>query len=96
MSLLGKNNKLLYGHVTNLVNKLRQREEWPTKNIVNKALIKYRKERARELRESLWTPTPTVPSAIHQQSPSMNSDLSNVSSVNSIMNIGRPLSEVPS
>ena len=39
-------HKLPYGHVTNLVNKLRQREDWVTKNIVNKAFIKNFKERA--------------------------------------------------
>ena len=85
------NNKLPYGHVTNLVNELKQREGWITKNIVNKAFIQYRKERTRELRESLETPPPTVPRTIREQSPSIISDLSNVSSTNSHMNIGRPV-----
>ena len=35
------NNKLPYAHVTNLVNELKQREGWITKNIVNKAFIQY-------------------------------------------------------
>ena len=57
-------HKLPYGHMTNLVNELRQREDWVTKNIVNKAFIKYRKESAiRELRESLVT-LPSVPNTI--------------------------------
>ena len=88
-------HKLPYVHVTNFVNELRQREDWVSKNIVNKAIIKYRKERAiRELRESLVTP-PSVPNTISatstHQSPSILSDLSNVSSTNSSMNIGRPV-----
>ena len=58
---------------------------------MNKAFIQYRKERSRELRESLETPPPTVPRAIREQSLSMISDLSNVSSTNSHMNIGRPV-----
>ena len=69
------NNKLPYGHVTNLVNELNQREGWITKNIVNKAFIQYQKERTRELPESLETPPPTVPRTIREQSPSMISDL---------------------
>ena len=81
--------------MTNLVNELRQREDWVTKNIVNKAFIKYHKERAiRELHESLVIP-PSVPNTISatstHQSPSMLLDLSNVSSTNSSMNVGRPV-----
>ncbi len=85
------NNKLPYGHVMNLVNELRQRGEWITKNIVNKASIQYRKERTRELRESLETPPPTIPRTICQQSHSVISNLSNTSSTNSHENIGRPV-----
>ena len=38
------NNKLPYGYVSDLLVELRPRMRWVTKNIVNKAFLKYKKD----------------------------------------------------
>ena len=38
------NNRLPYGHVENLLKALKPKESWMTRNIINKAFMKYRKD----------------------------------------------------
>ena len=40
------NNRLPYGHITQLLKALKPREEWLNRNIINKAFMKFRKDEA--------------------------------------------------
>lgn len=50
---LKNGNRLPYGHVTNLLDELKQREDWVTRSIINKAFIKYKAEMKKDLRRKL-------------------------------------------
>ena len=92
---LENDNQLPYGHVTNLLDELKPREDWVTRSIINKAFIKYKAEMKKRLEGktqqlSILQGFIVGESSLGQTSPSMLSELSNVSSTRS-SNIGRSL-----
>ena len=46
------NNRLPYGQVENLLKELKIKEPWMTRNIINKAFMKYRKDQDSENKKS--------------------------------------------
>ena len=92
---INNNNRLPYGHVTNLLNELKPTEEWLTRNIINKSFMKYKAAVKQRLEEKTRQPsrlrgTVIGGSKLGRSSPSMMSEISNVSSTFS-SKIGRPL-----
>ena len=92
---LKNDNQLPYGHVTNLLDELKPREDWVTRSIINKVFIKYKAEMKKRLEGKTQQPsilqgTIVGGSSLGWTSPSMLSELSNVSYTRS-SNIGRPL-----
>jgi len=82
------NNRLPYGHVTQLLNALKPRETWISRNIINKAFIKFREDVA--CRNKLSVPESVGINSSTCNSSSNISDISNVSSTKS-NKIGRPV-----
>ena len=80
------NNRLPYGHVTHLLHELLPKETWVTRNIINKAFIKYRASQKVGLVNKHKT-TELPDSIMLEPNVSMISDLSNVSSCKKV---GRP------
>ena len=92
---LKNDNRLSYGHIINLLDELKPREDWVTRSIINKAFIKYKAEMKKRLEGktqqlSILQGFIVGESSLGQTSPSMLSELSNVSSTRS-SNIGRSL-----
>ena len=93
---LHNKNRLPYGHVSNLLKELKPQETWLTRNIINKSFMNYREEMKQKLQVKTQQPSDMHSyvvggSNIGRISPSMLSDLSNVSSSVSSQKVGRPL-----
>ncbi len=73
---IGNNNCLPYGHVQELLKQFGEQDSWLNRNVINKASIKYR-------REKLTQKTRTVPSKISLKSTS--------SSKNTVSTVSSPL-----
>ena len=90
------NHRLPYGHVTKLVDQLKPKETWISRNIINKAFIKYRFEQKKTKEpckvEGSTTGSNEFPDSIEiEPNLSTLSDLSNVSSrAIAYQNVGRP------
>ena len=82
------NNRLPYGHVTQLLNALKPQETWISRNIINKAFIKFREDIG--CRNELSVPENIGTNSSTCNSSSNISDISNVSSTKS-NKIGRPV-----
>ena len=94
---LSNENRWTYGHVTNLVVELKPKEKWLSRNIMNKAFIKYRCGKKKELEQQ--KSKNVVPDSILSgidTSISTMSELSNVSSTQGtiIRKAGRPVGSV--
>ena len=82
------NHRLPYGHVSHLLRELKPKETWVTRNIINKAFIKYRADHKVLTIVNEHKTTTEVPDSINiEPNSSMISDLSNVSSCKKV---GRP------
>ena len=82
---INNNKRLPYDHVTNLLNELKPTEEWLTWNIINKAFMKYKASMKQRLKEKTQQPSCLSGiviggSKLGRISPSMISEISNVSS----------------
>ena len=84
------NNRLPYGHVTQLLNALKPRETWISRNIINKSFIKFREDVARRNKLSIPQNVGINSSTCNTSSSSNISDISNVSSTKP-NKIGRPV-----
>jgi len=91
---LSNKNRLPYGHVTNLLVELKPKENWLTRNIINKAFIKYRCDKKKMELEQQKAQN-VVPDSISGIGMSLStlSELSNVSSTQetSTRKAGRPV-----
>ena len=86
------NHRLPYGHVTKLVNELKPKESWISRNIINKAFIKYRANQKKMKSCEVGGSSKGVPDSIEiEPNLSTLSDLSNVSNnAISYQKVGRP------
>ena len=86
------NHRLPYGHVTKLVDELKPKESWISRNIINKAFIKYRANQKKMKSCEVGGSSKGVPDSIEiEPNLSTLSDLSNVSnSAISYQKVGRP------
>jgi len=87
------NHRLPYGHVTKLLNQLKPKESWISKNLINKAFMKYRAEQKKLKPCEETALVKGVPNVVQiEPNSSTLSELSNVSnSVNSYEKVGRPI-----
>ena len=92
---LRNKKRLPYGHITNLLRELKPQEDWLTRNIINKAFMSYKREMKQKLEDNTQQPSNmhgqvVGGSSLGRVSPSLLSELSNVSSTLS-KKPGRPL-----
>ena len=89
---LNNGQRLPYGHVTNLLSELQTKEKWLSRNIINKAFMKYRHKKKNKVLEKEVNPVPDSISGIGTNVSTL-SDLSNVSSTNETgaWKVGRPV-----
>jgi len=93
---LRNQNRLPYGHISNLLRELKPQEDWLTRNIINKAFMNYKGEMKQKLEERTQQPSNMSGhvvggSSLGRVSPSMLSELSNVSSALGSKKVGRPV-----
>ena len=86
-----KNGKRLpYGHITKLLEELKPKEQWLSRNVINKAFIKCRHEK--KILEEKKKQMKLVPDSISGIGTNLSniSDLSNVSDTTGTWKVGRP------
>ncbi len=81
---IGNNNRLPYGHVQKLLKEFSAQDSWLNMNVINKAFIKYR-------REKLTLKTSTIPSKISLKSTSSSKNTASPVSASSQSRLGRPV-----